>query len=492
MNELLNHLINRSDVFNLDLVHSFFDFDNMQIHNINTYSYSLLAQSRQIQNEIIDLDYDKELNLIFCVCGNKDNLLTKTMFTFFDEKGNLSIFQYTNIAYGEKTLKLIFSQSFVSTPTKIKYFPLKKEIIIAFHSGEIKLLSLVINNDRISLHPLSLIKTVHSSSVINFFYFPENGYIYSIAKGDKSVSISEINYEKKIAEINIGSITVSFDILNTQMLIADSTGSFWLYSINKDNINDVTFKQAIHTNYTILNVSLHPNDAFFAVCVNTFIIFEINTKSDVVIIKQKLSINTSLSISSSMFLYDSTHNDIIVGMSNGTFQLWSHTTSLPEIIVIAHRKGINAMLRIADDIIITASRDSDIKVWKRPSLFLSELCRNNKLLNEESSIANAIDDSMNSISKIKNAFAMMNFDDDTSQEKEQCSISDSNDEDDGTTSLDGWDEATPVVLSLLPQPPSKTVTANTRSVSFSKDGLFSGIKSQYSYIKRALSLTYDK
>ena len=73
MNELLNHLINRSDVFNLDLVHSFFDFDNMQIHNINTYSYSLLAQSRQIQNEIIDLDYDKELNLIFCVCGNKDN-----------------------------------------------------------------------------------------------------------------------------------------------------------------------------------------------------------------------------------------------------------------------------------------------------------------------------------------------------------------------------------------------------------------------------------
>ena len=65
MNELLNHLINRSDVFNLDLVHSFFDFDNMQIHNINTYSYSLLAQSRQIQNEIIGLDYDKELNLIF-------------------------------------------------------------------------------------------------------------------------------------------------------------------------------------------------------------------------------------------------------------------------------------------------------------------------------------------------------------------------------------------------------------------------------------------
>ena len=65
--QLLNHLINRSDVFNLDLVHSFFDFDNMQIHNINTYSYSLLAQSRQIQNEIIDLDYDKELNLIFWV-----------------------------------------------------------------------------------------------------------------------------------------------------------------------------------------------------------------------------------------------------------------------------------------------------------------------------------------------------------------------------------------------------------------------------------------
>lgn len=491
MNELLNHLINRSDVFNLDLVHSFFDFDNMQIHNIDKYSYTLLAQSRQIQNEIIDLDYDKELNLIFCACGNKDNLSTKTMFTFFDEKGNLSIFQYTNIAYGEKTLKLIFTQSFVSTPTKIKYFPLKKEIIIAFHSGEIKLLSLVINNERISLHPLSLIKTVHSSSVINFFYFPENGYIYSIAKGEKSVSISEINYEKKIAEINIGSIIVSFDILNTQMILADSTGSFWLYSINKDNINDVTFKQAIHTNYTILNVSLHPNDVFFAVCVNAFIIFEINTKSDLVIIKQKLSINTSLSISSSIFLYDSTHNDIIVGMSNGTFQLWSHTTTLPEIIVIAHRKGINAMLRIADDIIITASRDSDIKVWKRPSMFLSELCRNNKLLNEESSIAFAIDDSMNSISKIKNAFAMMNFDDDTPEEKEQCIISNGNDEDDGTSSLDGWDEATPVVLTLSPQPQAK-VTANTRSVSFSKDGLFSGIKSQYSYIKRALSLTYDK
>ena len=491
MNELLNHLINRSDVFNLDLVHSFFDFDNMQIHNIDKYSYTLLAQSRQIQNEIIDLDYDKELNLIFCACGNKDNLSTKTMFTFFDEKGNLSIFQYTNIAYGEKTLKLIFTQSFVSTPTKIKYFPLKKEIIIAFHSGEIKLLSLVINNERISLHPLSLIKTVHFSSVINFFYFPENGYIYSIAKGEKSISISEINYEKKIAEINIGSIIVSFDILNTQMILADITGSFSLYSINKDNINDVTFKQAIHTNYTILNVSLHPNDVFFAVCVNAFIIFEINTKSDLVIIKQKLSINTSLSISSSIFLYDSTHNDIIVGMSNGTFQLWSHTTSLPEIIVIAHRKGINAMLRIADDIIITASRDSDIKVWKRPSMFLSELCRNNKLLNEESSIANAIDDSMNSISKIKNAFAMMNFDDDTPEEKEQCIISNGNDEDDGTTSLDGWDEATPVVLTLSAQPQAK-VTANTRSVSFSKDGLFNGIKSQYSYIKRALSLTYDK
>lgn len=480
----LFEMFQRSDFFNLELVRNFFEFENFQIHNEEKYRNNLTAQITNLPKEIFYISYNKEFNLLFCGCGKK--VETSSLFNFYNENGGIEIYKIVNSSYGEKKFDKIFEQNLIYIPQKIYFSPKNKQLVISLSNGEIKIFSIHnVGGAKISLFLVSTLKNTHHSAVINFYINFDNGYLYSLASKEKYFSISESNYEKRIASIEIsGNILTSFEVYSLasfKCIFGDDQGSLWLCEII--NNQSVSIIQGIHTKMeSITSICIPEYDSlfFFANSKNYFSMYEIETNPTFTAIKEKITVNTLYPLSTPI-IYDKTKKEILFGLVNGTIQIWSHSIKEPEVVLRAHREKVNAICSCGNEILLSSGDDNSIRAWSKPEKFFSEICRVNKMINDEYIVQNEIE-GFNSISALQKAFATMKDEEDEDGKAPLTPAKEKNkeeEEDDGERSLDGWDEVPPFVLNSI----SSSKVVPSRSASFSGRQIVQNLKEQYSYFK---------
>lgn len=478
----LSEMFQRSDFFNLELVRNFFEFENFQIHNEEKYRNNLTAQITNLPKEIFYMCYNKEFNLLFCACGKK--VETSSLFNFYNENGEIQIYKIVNSSYGEKKFVKIFEQNLIYIPHKIYFNPKNKQLVISFSNGEIKIYSIHnVETPPTALFLISTLKNTHHSAVINFYINFDNGYLYSLASKEKFLSISESNYEKRIASIEIsGKILTSFEVyslLPFKCIIGDDEGSLWLCEIINNQSGSII--QGIHTKMeSITSICIPEYDSlfFFANSKNYISMYEIEANPNFTTIKEKITINALYPLSTPI-IYDKAKKEILFGLVNGTIQIWSHSIKEPEVVIRAHREKVNAIFSCDNEILLSSGDDNSIRAWSKPEKYFSEICRVNKMINDEYIVQNEIE-GFNSISALQKAFAIMK-DEDEGEKEPLTPVNEKNEEeeDDGERSLDGWDEVPPFVLNSTSNP--KVIPP--RSASFSGGQIVKNLKEQYSYFK---------
>jgi len=198
--------------------------------------------------------FHKETSLLFVglsnttITGKINNYIskiftrTKTEPINTEYPGCVMIYNLIKNNSGNQHLEMIYERGLNSEVTSINFYDAKNILCIGMKNGSISINKVYINESSSEstefVDEVCTVKAGKNSLVgvcINF----SQGYIYSFAR-DKSVTISEINYQSIIRTIPITKKEISamyYDESWGRVFLGDESGSIWILDIISNPVN---------------------------------------------------------------------------------------------------------------------------------------------------------------------------------------------------------------------------------------------------------------
>jgi len=243
----LNTLIERAELINSSHVKTFLELEN---HQQDFFSFCPLLINQIHENmEITDFRFSQTNSLLFV--GTAYSANSGTISSYFSSisslwnnsfLGEISIYHLAKSNYEEIHLEKLFKKAFYSQVCKIAYLEGDNIDILSvgLNDGSLMLFRIYanINKQNSSLgnelvDNFSKIKP-HKNPIIDFGIEADLGYIYTAAFNEKSISISEINYETVIKNIPVSNSTITcfkYDKENKRIILIDAANSIWIMQV---------------------------------------------------------------------------------------------------------------------------------------------------------------------------------------------------------------------------------------------------------------------
>lgn len=150
--------------------------------------------------------------------------------------GYIMIFNLIRNNSGAQHLELIYERGLNSEVTSINFYDTKNLLCLGMKNGNISLNKVYINESSSEskefVDELCTVKA-HKNSIVGVCINFSQGYIYSVSL-DKSITISEINYQSLIRTIPITKKDIScmvYDEKWNRLFLGDDAGSIWILDI---------------------------------------------------------------------------------------------------------------------------------------------------------------------------------------------------------------------------------------------------------------------
>jgi hypothetical protein len=243
----LNTLIERAELINSYHVKTFLELENHQQDFL--LFRPLLINEIHENMEITDFRFSPTNSLLFVGTANSAN--AGSFSSYFSSisslwnnsfLGEISIYHLAKSNYEEIHLEKLFNKAFYSQVCKIAYLEGDNIDILSvgLNDGSVMLFRIYANLNKQNpslgnelVDNFSKIKP-HKNPIIDFGIESDLGYIYTAAFNEKSIAISEINYETVIKNIPVGNSAITcfkYDKENKRIILIDAANSIWIMQV---------------------------------------------------------------------------------------------------------------------------------------------------------------------------------------------------------------------------------------------------------------------
>jgi len=252
-----NEIIDRADLINSSHVKTFLELENHQ----NEYMlYQPLLLNELVESmQISDFYFHPSSSLLFV--GTAHSTDTGTLSSYVSSfsslwnstfLGAIAVYRIVKTNYEEIRLEKLYDQALVSQVSKIAFLEEDSINILAIglHDGGIRLYRVDISESNLNktkselIDQLSKIKP-HNHPIIDFGIEADFGYVYTAALNEKSIAISEINYETVIKKVPVSGNSIScfkYDKENKRIIVIDVVNSIWIMQVvNYVRVNLIYF-----------------------------------------------------------------------------------------------------------------------------------------------------------------------------------------------------------------------------------------------------------
>lgn len=243
----LNEIIDRADTINSPLIKAFLELENHQ-HDFMLFQPLLINEISESM-EITDFQFSRSNSLLFVgTAYSSDTGRISSYITSFSSLwnntllGEISIYHIAKSNYEEINLERIYNQPLTSQVSKISY--LKGDNInilsVGQYDGTVLLYriseveSTKDNPGKELVDQFSKIKP-HKHPIIEFGVEADFGYIYTAAINEKTIAISEINYETVIKNVPVSGHAITcfnYDKENKRIIVIDVANSIWVMNVD--------------------------------------------------------------------------------------------------------------------------------------------------------------------------------------------------------------------------------------------------------------------
>ena len=430
--EFINNSYYRSDIFNSQLFIDFFQLEN-HFEDLKKNEPKEKSHITNLNHEVSDILLLEKLDVLLVGCANdlNQNLLSKINFwNRKDKNGQLNVYKINN---NQEQNYILYAQVDTDSEISCIYFcEDTKNILVGYFNGTIEVFDFPdfpeILHNPLKMEPKNKIEINNKKNrIINIGYSPTDNLFYTACYKDLIISAGKIN-EKKIDFSLSGSEydLIGFfyvdnynNLFNDLVIDMDSKGKIYIGTINKNDktlsLLFVLIDQLSPT--SLFKVSFEYNHIYIGdkegnLDVLSFDIAKDKTKITK-IFSTSLSTNTKNKITSMItrnfpykindIWYNPKKKEIIVGLSNGTIQIFSHFKNFAEYVIyepgkFKENKSINKMCFSKLNSILYAGRfEKDIYVYQMPENYNSEISRrlqdtnSFEILNGSKICKNAID-----------------------------------------------------------------------------------------------------
>ena len=433
LDNFLNSIIKRPDLLSSKYVINFLKLEN-HYKGISLFQpMELYELNDNIQFEVSKMFYYQKARLLFIGTGLSQNTLVdgltskihslfkKNSSSFKAVKGQILIYNIISSHNGEIMFIELFQKDLYSEVSSLDYFLEKNCLCIGMSNGEIQLYKIYINESSETSKDF-----VEFSGNINCHYTPilgcvinfQLGYIYSFAKNDSAIKISEVNYQsfmKNSLIINNKLLDIDTSISDQRILICDIKGNVHIIDITQDflepKVIQVIYDMIEPKKLTLFKIQYIQESNFLFVGENDgqLSIYYIDDFT----IKKVKNINL-FSIIEIRDIVVNEKNELYVGLSNGSIAIYKHTFNYPDFILDAHLKGICCLFwNIEKKSLLSGGEDKSIKMNQIPIKFPCDLIRENESENNR----NIFNDLINNFDSLgiyqnynKNSYNPYNFD----------------------------------------------------------------------------------
>ena len=375
-----------------------------------------------LKHEISDIILLEKLDLLIVGCAHdlNQNILSKMNFwSKKDKKGQLNIYKINN---SQEQSYILFGQ--IDTDSQISCLNVSEEtknILVGYFNGTIEVFTLP-QFSEIQQNPIKLIfKNIieinnKKNRIINIGFIPSKNYFYTACYKDIMISFGKIE-DKRIESSIPGSeydlcgfsYIDKYNDLNNLVIEMDIKGKIYIGLIhqNSKSLSLLFVLTDQLSQISLFKVSLEFNHIYVGDKEGNLDILSLEIiKNNENEIKTKVTkiINTSLSKTPNNKLtnmitrnfpykindiwYNPKKKEILVGLNNGTIQIFSHFKNFAEYIIYINEKSkvnksINKMyFNKLNSIIYIGRGEKDIYVYQMPENYNSEISR--KLQNTNS------------------------------------------------------------------------------------------------------------
>ena len=413
--EFINNISYRSDIINSQYYIDFFQLEN-HFEEIKKNEPKLKFLICNLKHEISSIILLEKLDILIVGCANSlnQNLLSKMNFwSKKDKKGQLNIYKINNNQEQNYTL---FGQ--IDTNSEISCLCVSEEtknILVGYFNGIIEVYDLpeYLDNQQIvsKLIPKNIVEVNNKKNrIINIGYNPSNNYYYTACYKDLMINIGKIDNSKNELSIpgseydlcGFNYINKYNNILSELVIEIDIKGKVYIGTINKEekslSLLFVLFIQL--SEISIFKVNFEYNHIYigdkegnleiysFGVSKNN----ENETKTKILkIFNTTLSNNQQNKFTQVItrnypykindIWYNPRKEEILVGLDNGTLQIFTHFKNFAEYIIYKDKnskdnKGINRMyFSKLNSILYIGTAEKDIYVYQMPEIYNSEISR---------------------------------------------------------------------------------------------------------------------
>ncbi len=243
----LNTLIDRADLINSSHVKAFLELENHQ-HDFMLFCPLLINEINE-NMEITDFQFNPTNSLLFVgTAFSADTGRLSSYISTFSSLwnnsflGEISVYHIAKSNYEEINLEKVYNQAFYSQVSKIAYLEGDSVDILAvgLYDGNVMLFRIYANSNKYTttsgnelVDNFSKIKP-HKNLIIDFGIEADYGYIYTAALNEKTIAISEINYETVIKNVSVSNSSITcfkYDKENKRIIIIDVANSIWIMQV---------------------------------------------------------------------------------------------------------------------------------------------------------------------------------------------------------------------------------------------------------------------
>ena len=252
LDNFLKTIITRQDLISSKYVINFLKLENHYKGISLFHPLELYETNENIQFEVSNMFYYQKARLLFIGTGLAQNKLIdgitskihsmfkKNSSSFKAVKGQILIYNIISSHDGEIMFIELFSKDLYSEVSSLDYFFEKNCLCIGMSNGEIQLYKIYTTESSETSKEFVEYSgniTCHYTPILGCLINFELAYIYSFAKYDQTIKISEINYTTLMKEsliIKNKLLDIDSSISDQRILICDIKGNVHIIDINQD------------------------------------------------------------------------------------------------------------------------------------------------------------------------------------------------------------------------------------------------------------------
>lgn len=243
----LKKILERSDLINSTYLKTFLELEN----NFPDYMLfqPLFLHKITSSMEVTDIIFSSNENLLFTghglstSTGGFSSYLT-SLSSLWDAKnlGQLGIYHMARSNYGEIHMQKLHTENLPSQVSKINYIEGENlnMLLVGLYNGTILIYKIYTNHDtyvsKDLIEQIAKIKA-HSNKIIDIGIDVTVGYLYSASINEKSIVISEINYENVIKSIQITNFYIThfyYDKETKRIYVTDTGNAIYIFQVENN------------------------------------------------------------------------------------------------------------------------------------------------------------------------------------------------------------------------------------------------------------------